>query len=370
MRVSRRPRRWLIGLGSLVVVGALLTGAVGWYYSDQLLLVRHTNDPFEITVLAVDRSSVTLARSRDSERPGTFGLVWGSGHAVITGSPTAEPGGVRREWQQVRGVLHPGDRVRIDADPVDGDPSVLGLRFTDVSFPDGIGPMPAWFLPASRPVWVLCVHGRGASRQEALRVLPLVHRLGYPVLDLAYRNDVGAPRSPDHLYHLGDTEWRDAAAGIRYATAHGATGVVLFGWSMGGAIVEQTLARATEAAAVRGVVLDSPVVDWRSTLGLQAANRGLPSFLTGLAVRIVHWRIGMNFDRFDLRRKPLALPTLLFGAGADHSVPIGPTDELARSNPATITYLRVANAGHTEDWNVDPGGYAQAVTAFLAKIAP
>ncbi|MGW0191984.1 hypothetical protein [Nonomuraea sp. NPDC003201] len=39
----------------------------------------------------------------------------------------------------------------------------------------------------------------------------------------------------DGTFHLGATEWREVAAAISYARGQGATGVVLYGFSMGGA---------------------------------------------------------------------------------------------------------------------------------------
>ena len=53
-------------------------------------------------------------------------------------------------------------------------------------------------------------------------VLPFLHRQRLPVLDLAYRGDLGAPRPPDGVGHLGGTEWRDVDAAIRYAVRYGA----------------------------------------------------------------------------------------------------------------------------------------------------
>ena len=111
--------------------------------------------------------------------------------------------------------------MRIETDVYEGNPkTTLGLVYSEVRVPSELGEMPAWHVPASNnDTWVITVHGRGASREEGLRVVPQLHGAGLPVLLITYRNDVGAPKSPDGLYHLGDTEWRDVEAAIRRARA-------------------------------------------------------------------------------------------------------------------------------------------------------
>jgi pimeloyl-ACP methyl ester carboxylesterase len=168
---------------------------------------------------------------------------------------------------------------------------------------------------------------------------------------------------------LGDTEWRDVADAADWAMRHGARSLVLVGYSMGGTIVDQLLARAPEAARVRAVILDAPVLDWRATLDLAARRRSLPGFLTGMAEAVVTARAGVDFSRLDEldRASGLRKPVLLFHGEADRTVPIGPSDALARARPDLVREVRVADADHLESWNLGPARYDADVTRFLAS---
>src|SRR5690606_19241593 len=63
-------------------------------------------------------------------------------------------------------------------------PEQLHVPFTDVLIGSPLGPCPAWLFAApdaQAPVadtWVIQVHGRGTTRAETLRAVPLFHRLG------------------------------------------------------------------------------------------------------------------------------------------------------------------------------------------------
>lgn len=379
---ARRRRRWLrrtvaaLSAVALLAVAGTLGG--GWYFSSELLRVDHSvTDP--VTVVAVSGSEVTLSRDADTARPVRFGLTWNGGHALL--SAAVRPAGngvVRTVTEVVRGALRPGLRAHLDTFVFAGDPETgRGLPFTDVAIHDEGGDASAWYVPpaagTARTTWVIAVHGRGSTRQEALRILPTIAAAGAPTLDITYRNDVGAPRSPDGYYHLGDTEWRDVAAAIRYARDHGATGVILYGWSMGGALVMTTVRRlpAADAALVRGAVLDSPVLDWTATLDLQASERSLPGFLTWTAERVVEQRAHLSLGDFDQvsRARSVTTPILLFVDRSDATVPPGPSLRFAAARPDLVTLVTTSGGDHTRSWNVDPQRYESAVRTFLAARA-
>lgn len=360
------------GIGIGAGIGSATAAGIGWYYSS-LLLDPAWRPIYPERVLAVDDTTITLRDTRLASQPGIWGLRWAHGLAGI-GAIVQRSGGV-----VIRSLLDGpappvGTAAVIDTGPYDPDPGAVGLTFSEVDIATPLGACPAWLVPGpASETWMVLVHGRGGSRREALRVLPALHGLGHPVLVLTYRNDPEAPSSPDGRYHLGDTEWADLEGGVRYAVAHGARRVALIGWSMGAAIIGAFLSRSPEASAVAAMVWDAPLVDWRATLRQQAANRRLPPGLTPFATSITSRRIGIDFDRFDLRRHPPARrpPTLIVHSAGDTAVPVGPSRALAAAAAGLdwpLRYLEVPDVEHTGSWNADPAVYERAVTSFLAEV--
>lgn len=353
---------------SLLLVAGVL--GIGWYYSGQLLDPAQARPGYPETVTGTGEKSVSLTESRITVLPGTWGLIWPQGTALVGRVSGRGDGTVTRE---LTGPAPARDtKVRLESSVWTSDPkAALGLDFQDVRVPTELGDAPAWLVPGTSSTWVVAVHGRGGTRAETLRIIPTLHKAGLPVLSVTYRNDDGAPASPDGLFHLGDTEWRDVEAATRYALAHGARDVVLYGWSMGGAIVGQFLGRSEVAAKTVAAVLDAPVTSWTRTLELQSRNRGVPTQLVPIAELVSDWRAGLEFDRFDLVDHPPAHrpPTLLFHGTVDGTVPVQASRDLAVASTRLdwpVTYVEVPAAEHTASWNVDPTGYEQAVTDFLA----
>lgn len=358
-------------IGAGVGTGVLGLGlGIGWFYSSVLLDTR-SDLVFPERVLAADATTVTLRRTRLAAQPGVWGLRWADGLSRVGPIVATTRRTVVRRL--LDGPVPPsGTRAVIDAGPYDPDPGARRLPFTTVQVTTPLGAAPAWFVPASGDDWVVLVHGRGGARRESLRVLPALHRSGYPTLTITYRNDDGAPASPDGRHHLGDTEWEDVEAAVRHARAHGARQVALYGWSMGAAVIGAFLDRSEEAAGVAAVIWDAPLVDWRATLRQQARNRRLPPRLASVATLVTRRRIGIDFGRFDLHAHPPAVrpPTLVIHSSADTAVPVEPSRSLAAAAPELnwpMRYLEVPDVEHTGAWNADPARYEQAVTTFLAE---
>jgi hypothetical protein len=368
----KRPLLWAAAAGG-TAAGAL--GAVGWLYSSELLRTPLEEEPavYDLEALAVSGSTVTLPRTPATENAGTWGLEWPGGYGQVRTVTDSGAGTVEREFLPLRGTLEPGYPVRLDGFAFPGDPEeARSLPFRDVAVESELGPLPAWEIAGERDTWAVFVHGRGAERREALRMLPTVVDAGFPALVITYRNDREAPPSPDGFYHLGQTEWRDLEAAAGYALSRGAGRLLLVGYSMGGAIVCTFLRRSARAGRVRAAILDAPVLDWRAVLRFHAVERGFPAGLARAAEVAASWRAGIAWDGLDQvsHAGEFDLPILLFHGLRDDAVPVTTSDAFAHARPDGVTYHRPEHAAHVESWNVDPGLYERRVRKFLERAVP
>ncbi|MGH8792753.1 MAG: alpha/beta hydrolase [Stackebrandtia sp.] len=363
----------IIALASLTVLAAGTVAGIGWYFSGQVIDVFHEDPQYPFQVVDVDEQTVTLTRDPATEADGVFGVEWDGGRAVVGDVKEAEGDTVTRELRSADDALKSGLAVRVDTWVYgDSDPkTALGIDYAEVDVPGPLGDMPAWHVPGESDAWVVAVHGRNASPAETLRAIPAVNGAGAHVLAVTHRNDEGAPASPDGFHHLGDSEWEDVEAAVEYAKSEGASSVVLAGWSMGGAVVMSTLRRMDDSDFVSGVILDSPTLDWSSTLDKQGDARGLPRLLTGAAKFFVEWRADIDLKALDQREyaADMTTPVLLFADTADETVDVSATLEFADAVPQDLMTLVTTEAGHTASWNADPDAYDHAVTTFLDQIA-
>jgi pimeloyl-ACP methyl ester carboxylesterase len=368
--IRRWPRRTAYGLAGLALLVPTSTASAGWYFANQVLDARPREYPLEVR--GFDGDLVTLARTEDTERDVPYALLWPTGHARLGAVVRTDRATVVRRVDEItHGTLQAGIRGATSSAVFDGDPlTARGLSFDEVTVSSELGPLPAWLVPGTSSTWVIAVHGRGGSRAEALRALPTLAGSGLPTLVVTYRNDEGAPPSRDRRYHLGAAEWRDVAAAIRYARSQGASDIILYGWSMGGAATMMALRHAPEAAVVRALVMDCPALDWTATLRLNGRRRNLPAPLTWAAMRLVEQRIGTALAELNQVRHvgSLRVPTLIFLDGDDVVVDPAPTRLFARLRPDLVRLVETQGGGHTRSWNVDPERYESELAEFLRGV--
>lgn len=390
------PKAWTVAAAGAVgaaLVSSLASVGTATYFARRVLTPEaERKDDTVITSVADDLSTITLVAAPHTLSPGRYGL-WldrGAGHlrlgevlaSDLTPRRAADRTVVREVLGVDAGVPEPG-AARWNTYFYCGDPATsLDLSFDDVIVTSDVGELPAWVVPPADPAarpghWAVLVHGRSARREETLRAMPVLHDLGFTSIAPMYRNDEGAPRSIDGRYNLGLSEWRDIEAAIRYALGQGATSVALVGWSMGAAIVLQTLSRSELAGWVEKVVLDCPVIDWGDVLKHQADLNNIPKGADVVA-RVLMGRkatrhlvgvaepIDLAVTNWVARADELTHPMLVMHSRSDETVPYGPSAALAAARPDLVTLDLWDGPLHCREWNTDTERWERAVRDFLA----
>lgn len=389
--VKRRSRWWLGAVIAGSVVSSLTVAAAAiTLRMARLVLTPEAKRVEDVRVLSVDRRTghITLNLHSSAILPGRYSLYFdgGRGYARVGEVVAVSEDSVTRVLlAELRGTLRRRISARVSAWFYES-PADLGVPFSEVVISTLMGPAPAWVIPAETEgnaegrSWVIQVHGRGVDRREPLRAIPVFHQAGYTSLLISYRNDGVAPASQDGQYALGDMEWLDIEAAIDFAVSRGARNVVLMGWSMGGAIVLQAQTRSRSARHIRGIILDSPVVDWVRVLEHQAGTMKVPRVIRSAVYKLISSSWGaritgqaqpIDLPRLDFvhRAAELSVPMLLMHSDSDPYVPIGGSRELARLRPDLVSYRQFHGPGHTRLWNYDEVPWVTAISGWLSRLS-
>jgi pimeloyl-ACP methyl ester carboxylesterase len=379
----RRPFFWLMVLFAVLLLFHI---GGGWYFSGEIYSSALEPSPntfdFDIPVLATGGGTVTLSTvdgPSELETPGVWGLAWADGYGRLTELVATDDESAEWRLESASGASPgTGSLVDLDGRAFAGDPmEAHGIGFTDVTYRSSLGDNPAWFIEGEATTWVVLVHGNGLTRRDMLKSLPVIVANGNPALVITYRNHALAPADPSGRLQYGLSEWEDLEAAVDYALTAGAGDVVLVGYSMGGGIVTNFLYESPLASRVRGVVLDSPMLDLSAAVDLGASNRSLPviglpipSTLTATAKLLAGWRYDVDWGRLDYldRADEIRVPILLFHGIEDDIVPVETSDALAEMLPGLVTYHRVDSAKHLESWNLDSAAYEKLLGEFLAGL--
>ena len=387
-----RPRTPALVAGiraALTVLSLALAAVLGMLAAGSLRMARRVVTPArrvpDTRILALDTAAqtITLARTPDTGLPGRYGLfTTGTSDYIKLGSVLWED-----ETSVKRKLLtHVGTDARLAPEAAFSGwyydrPEQLHLDFEPELIGSSVGPCPAWRFPAGDgETWVIQIHGRGTSRAECLRAVPVFHALGMTSLVVSYRNDGEAPRSRNGTYTLGATEWRDVDAAVGFARRRGARRIIVMGWSMGGAIALQLSLNSAHADIIAGLILESPVIDWRVVLDYQARLQRVPNAVSGLAIEALQseWAApltrsagAIRFDELDMvaRADELRHPILILHSDDDGFVPSDASHDLVLARPDLVEMQAFEVARHTKLWNYDQARWSETIRAWLGAQA-
>ncbi|MFC8501154.1 alpha/beta hydrolase family protein [Pedococcus sp. NPDC057267] len=379
-------RRWWIVFW--VVVGLLVLAHLGggWYlsgriYSSALASTPATGTPAydDVKVSALGGGRVTLQRLPDAaenfDAPGRYGLAWQGGTGVVGPATRNADGTVTRPFGLVSGRAPTvGQSAAVDRAVWFTPEAATGRTPTSVD----IAGMPAWLFGsragASTGATVIFVHGQNGTRLDGLR-LTRTAMARNAVLDITYRNDVGAPKDPSGRLGYGATEWRDLDSAVQWALGHGATSVVLAGQSMGGAVVAAFMENSPRRSEVTGLILDAPALSLADMVTYGArdmlpGSRAVPASVLWFGERFASARFGVDWQAIDYVRDSswVRVPTLVLHGTADPSVPVELSRRLHAARPDRVRLEEFPGALHAESWNFDSARYDALVSAFLRRV--
>lgn len=382
-------RRVLVGLTTVAVVGASAAFFGAAYFARQVVVPKTTRKE-DLPILRVFHGAdgalwVKLPASPQTSAPGRYSIWFanGTGHACVGSVVASDPdaGTVTRVVERVDAGDLRGATAGIWSGYVFSKPDQLGLPYTDVEIPVEGGVAPAWrFEPAEAAAksnaWAIHIHGMGGKRAGALRGVPVALRCGYTSLVVSFRNDGEAPPSIDGRYTLGQFEWRDVEAAVQFAVANGATEIVLFGWSLGGAIALRLADLSVHSDHLVGLILDAPVMDWQTTLTANAGASGLLRCIATLGLRMLQsptmrfvtgLQDPINFAQMDWLKRAgeIRTPTLVLHALGDPSTPFQVSQHTAGLRPDILRLVPFDAVGHSHEWNEDPERWESAVVGLL-----
>lgn len=348
-------------------------------------VARHLTAPtkkrdYPLRILASTKNTVTLPASAGTTAPGQWGLFYdGHGHMTISGTPVVEEKAAT--WRVIRGTPPPaGTRVAWSG-IVRPTPGAAGYVAHDHYFATPAGAAPSWFIGAipgsSSPVWAVHIYGRGSTRAGVLRGVDATAIAELPSVLPTYRNSFEGVHFNRGRVGFGVGEAEDVAAVLEGLSITGEEKFILIGWSMGAQIALSLAVDARWRSRIAGLVLESPVIDWRRTLAHNGSRLRIPTIVE-LETRLwledpqLSQIIGLDrpvdFDSMDFisRAEEVTQPVLILHGDADNSTPIAASREFARiAQDATLVET---NSRHTSGWNVNPGLWSSSVADFVSDV--
>ena len=241
-----------------------------------------------------------------------------------------------------------------DRQPAQRTPAEVGLYHREVSFEstDGV-PLAAWWVPPTEsgdpPRAAVLVHGRGGDKSDehVIETALIYARAGYGVLLLDLR---GSGDSGNERRTMGYKETCDVDGALAWLNdeGFGPGGVVLHGWSLGGA----TVVRSAPGSGVAAVIEEAGYADFPllARERLSEDGDGLSPLLipgTFLAAKLFlgfdPWAVRPGEDAARMREE--RIPLFVIHSAADEVVPFEHAGLFAEAYPEAELW-RLEGYGH------------------------
>lgn len=242
-----------------------------------------------------------------------------------------------------------------------------------------LGPAPAWVIPggAQASTWVIHIHGQSTTRITALRSVPAAQDNGMTSLVPSFRNDGEGPDDGTPST-FGATEWPDVNAAMHYAVDHGATRIILVGWSMGAQLALSAAHYSSLRSRIAGLVFIAPVTNVQAVVRARARQARIPRLVPELALTVLKTpllcrsagiREPLPLHAMDWSRTgAISVPTLVIHSPADTRVPIASTRDFARNHSSLVELDEPDASGHAWEMNANFADLSLRISSFLASL--
>jgi pimeloyl-ACP methyl ester carboxylesterase len=256
-------------------------------------------------------------------------------------------------------------------------PADLGMSFEDlkITVRDEHGKplsIAAWWIanPAAQGRSAVLVHGYADAKVGAIAWAPLWYSLGFNLLvpDMRAHGESGGTMCTAGYFERHDlSQIINELQTLKPAETRQ---LVLFGLSMGAAVVAATAALRTDLAAI---VLDSPFADFRHAAMRHMQWVGLPGrWLQSMAIRLAEWMTGADIDAIAPVNQIAVLkcPVMIIEAGNDWSLSsedrMQLRDAIQQHHGHGAEIWTVEGVDHLMALVADPDQYRERIGQFLA----
>jgi len=384
-KLLKTAKPFFIILCSVILLSFILLIGAGWYFSD--LLFKKAFDPVrperknDTKVITCNENSITLEKilfyDDDYRSKGIYGIKWEKGFGLLTDIISFNDNHITRRFHLTSGSMpQPGEETLIDIFIYPYESYQIDeLPSEEIFYTSAPGKFSAYYVHNREKTWVILIHGNSMERVDTRRQALSLKNLGYPTLNISYRNDKDQPKDPSGNLQYGITEWRDLEGAVHYAMKNGAKNIVLLGISMGGGIALNFIYKSELRDKIQGLVLDSPILDFGKTVDLNAKKERVPGLglpvpriLIDMAKFLCRVRFKIEWQSINYLKDAdkLDVPVLLFHGTDDRTIPVTTSDEFSEKRKDLIyRYVRIDGVGHVRSWNFDPAMYEKYLSDFL-----
>jgi uncharacterized protein len=247
------------------------------------------------------------------------------------------------------------------------NPQQLGLRYQDVSFNSADGTkLHGWFFPAQtreiRGTFVQ-VHGNAENISTHFGSLVWVTNQGYNLLTFDYR---GYGQSEGQVSMPGAHDDVRAAIGEArmLSNAHGGKPLILYGQSLGGALLLYTVGTLDDRHDIAVVIVDGAFSSYQALAREKLAGSWWTFLLQPLASVLISDRYAPKHVLEDVS----PLPLLVIHGDRDVIVPWHHGREIYERAKAPKWFWKLPGLGHIQAMSAQHRDYRQALLDFLDQV--